>query len=284
MDKKVLLLWGNNTDVDILQSGVEKLKGEHGHVALENAERLLFSFHKASTFDHILCGTLFPSIEYTDDLLAELVKIIKPNVTITLHSVTENNVPKLVSRLKLSGFCEVVPDQQKVVLEPKVAKRLKEVFKCENVPQVVEITAKKPDFEVGASTSLFRGVSTNSSTLGGVNKSDISKVWKLDSTVDDELVDDDELLGEEDKKEPDPKELKVCGTTGVRKACKNCSCGLAQELDEEARKQNPTQKSSCGSCYLGDAFRCASCPYLGMPAFKPGEKVMIPDSLNKADL
>lgn len=80
-----------------------------------------------------------------------------------------------------------------------------------------------------------------------------------------------------------PKEK--CSVSTAPTACKNCSCGKQQLIDElgveGARKKLEEDlaagktESACGSCYMGDDFRCATCPYRGMPAFKPGEKVVL---------
>lgn len=100
--------------------------------------------------------------------------------------------------------------------------------------------SEKPNYEVGSRAKL---------SFAKKPAADVKKVWKIDVDDDEEMIDADELLDEEDKQKPDPESLRVCSTTGKRKACKDCSCGLAEELEAESNKKKPNavQKSSCGS-------------------------------------
>lgn len=146
-----------------------------------------------------------------------LIKLTKPQGHIIIKHDDIAEISTISKDLKLSGFINI---QEKDRL----------------------IQCQKPNYEVGSAAKLsFNTKNTN-------DKSNIEKVWKIDAD-DGDLIDEDELLDEIDFKKPDPESLRTCGTTGKRKACKDCSCGLAEEL---AAEQYGTiavqaQKSSCGS-------------------------------------
>lgn len=99
---------------------------------------------------------------------------------------------------------------------------------------------------------------------------------------DDDLIDEDGLLGGDGGSSllAPPPAMEATATKddcGGRKACDDCTCGRAEEEAGAAKKQQPANKSACGNCALGDAFRCAGCPFLGKPAFKPGEEHVVLD-------
>ena len=57
-----------------------------------------------------------------------------------------------------------------------------------------------------------------------------------------------------------------CRENKARK-CSNCTC------NKNTNTNNTVYKSKCGSCHLGDPFRCSSCPYKGLPPFNEGDEI-----------
>jgi len=142
-----------------------------------------------------------------------------------------------------------------------------------------EISATKPDWKVGTSASLKKLPLKKANGVHPTEKK--APVWTLpeDDIDTNELEDEDALLESEDLIAPKKRDDCEVDKSGKKKACKNCTCGRKEGTSVEA---TPAFKSSCGNCYLGDAFRCSGCPYLGQPAFKPGDKVEL--SLDTADI
>lgn len=91
----------------------------------------------------------------------------------------------------------------------------------------------------------------------------------------DDLIDEEDLLADTSGMLAPPSlTARTAGADcGGRKPCDDCTCGRAEREGEEKKERDRDrgQKSSCGNCAKGDAFRCAGCPYLGLPALKEGK-------------
>ena len=130
-------------------------------------------------------------------------------------------------------------------------------------------------------------------------------VWRLDEDdlMEDDLVDENDLLDDVEEVGPGGLDLsavpeEACGP--AKPPCANCVCGRADAVaeGEVAQKKQSLAESGaaardaegklvvdtiklkkaaggCGSCALGDAFRCAGCPSRGLPAYTLGEKIVI---------
>ncbi|KAL1946908.1 hypothetical protein VTO73DRAFT_15012 [Trametes versicolor] len=202
----------------------------------------------------------------------------------TLHILNlDSALPNLPSELTLSGFVVLSANQEGALIAQKPAHSAAPSVSLKTAPSAALPLRKKADPDRKASKKAL---------------------WSLNAPSTP-TIDAESLLTAADRERPAVCEPAVRGAARRKKACKNCTCGLAELEAEELAQSNvvlldgapdgqakevtqaekdrlmaaasaaPKATSSCGNCYLGDAFRCSGCPFRGLPAFKPGEKVEI---------
>uniref|UniRef100_A0ACD5WMD8 Uncharacterized protein n=1 Tax=Avena sativa TaxID=4498 RepID=A0ACD5WMD8_AVESA len=204
---------------------------------------------------------------FGDQLVAEISRVLKAGGTVLVQSFTASSDHKpnnyIERQLLMGGFVEV---------------QSKSTGSHDGV-QSVTIKSRKPSWSMGSSSPLKKAI----------------KQALPETEIDDdgdELIDKDSLLTQDDLKKLQRPVVGGCemgATKKARKACKNCSCGRA-EAEQKVEKLGLTAEqidnpvSACGSCGLGDAFRCGTCPYRGLAPFKLGQKVTLSNNFLSADI
>jgi hypothetical protein len=208
--------------------------------------------HKSGSFAAIVSGSRFPqTVQHDIDVLDQLVQLASPGAKIKIVQAVSDNTENLVSATKLASNLKLaglvgLQDPKEVSLNTEERQEIKEMLKLTATEDfnVVEVTCNSPNFVAGSS----RPLSFAQKIKKPLPKPAEKPVWSLDMDDDEvDLIDENDLLDEEDLIKPDEASLRVCGTTGKRKACKDCSCGLAEELDAGKDPVKKSVTSSCGS-------------------------------------
>jgi len=260
---------------------------EQGKIYVLNEQEFAMKRSQTAPFDGVFS---ISSSSHTTKTLSEILQVLKSSGTLVLHEpiLKENEdtqkfpfrtEKQLFLALTMAGFVDIEAKTLKI----DETKFTQDQEQLRNKLSLAEVSCVKPDFEIGTSSAIKATFSKKSKVE---EKKNVEKVWTLseDNIEAEELEDEDALLDESDLMIPSSTKRDDCEVEkdGKKKACKNCTCGRKEELENNPEPIPQEVKSSCGNCYLGDAFRCSSCPYLGMPAFKPGEKVEL--SLDTVDV
>ncbi|CAI7596239.1 unnamed protein product [Penicillium palitans] len=217
----------------------------------------------------------------TRDVYSTLVPAMKPGAKLQTQDSALNASDAMEA--VLAGLVQSDNGFEKPSFDPSAAVPLKFGLKKKNKTTPPAAVPVIPSFPTGFAAPMGIDSPTNH-----------------DRDDDDELINEDTLLSEEDLTRPIMPPPECQPKTGRRRrACKDCTCGLADKLEAEDKERRANadkelnvlkldtgdlaeldftvegKTGSCGSCALGDAFRCDGCPYMGLPAFKPGQEVQI---------
>ncbi|GAA5857049.1 hypothetical protein JCM8547_007932 [Rhodosporidiobolus lusitaniae] len=286
---------------------VEEL-ASRGKADLQMVDRLVEGATTLVPGQYKHLALLLPATLVTGSLLAMLEPALAPGGTLEVKGEAAES-EEVLSELRVLGFAGANKAADGTVIATKATATasvplsfLKKRLACE-----IDSSSATPSTSSTSTVPL-----ASSSTNGAMSlplrtpRAAKASLWAFTTQASSSgtatpTIDESTLLTDADLERPTLVKRADCDVKRTRRACKNCTCGLREILLDEKEADDlveagfaaqpnatvaksstaPVRKiksgvtSSCGNCYLGDAFRCGGCPYLGMPAFEPGQPVKI---------